>query len=377
MSESSATAAEFDFEFLGYESVAALNYNQRYIYSNSRPDFISYLRNKGRNPKRNQGYAESNVRPIARRIHQVHEYFWDEGTVITELSTDLADQFVTALNQDTYRTRTDEPYAEGSKRKFTDALKVYFQFRDVEWQPEITFGQGESTMDSDPFRRRERPKLLDAAYEYRSPPSYKNLSPEERDRWKAYLAQQLGEPKESIGLDRWEELQQSWKFPSLISTSLDLGPRAALIERLTTKTLDLRNEEVCIPADMAVKNNTEWTNELTSESVMMLEQWLEQRSNMTKYDNSDRIWLNRKGNPYNSGSLNDLLDSLIGIANIARGNRKLTWHSIRHSTGMYTYEQTEDLGMVSDILRHKSIEAAEIYSHPTPEAKREVIEAIR
>jgi site-specific recombinase XerD len=377
MSDSPAADPEFDFEFLGSESVTPLNYNQQFIYSNSRSDLIAYLRNKAKKPKRNEGYAESNVRPIARRIHQIHEYFWNGGTVITELSTDHADQFVTALNQDTYRTRTGDPYAEGSKRKFTESLKTYFQFRDIEWQPEITFGQGEPTMDSDPFERRERPKLLDASYEYRSPPNYTNLSPEERDRWKAHLAQQLGEPKESIGPDRWEELQQSWKFPSLISTSLDLGPRAALINRLTTGALDLQNGEVYIPPEMAVKNNTDWTNELTSDSVMMLEKWLEQRSNMTKYDNSDRIWLNRKGNPYDSGNLNDLLDSLIEIADIDQGNRKLTWHSIRHSTGLYIYNQKEDLGMVADILRHKSIEAAEIYSHPTPEAKREVIEAIR
>jgi site-specific recombinase XerD len=61
-------------------------------------------------------------------------------------------------------------------------------------------------------------------------------------------------------------------------------------------------------------------------------------------------------------------------AGIEAENRTLTWHSIRHSTGMYVYNQERDLSLVAEILRHKSLESARKYAHPTPETKRNIVE---
>jgi hypothetical protein len=105
--------------------------------------------------------------------------------------------------------------------------------------PPITFGTEEPSFDSDPFTRRERELLLNTALDYRSPPSYSNVTPEERDRWNAQLAQYLGKPKEEVSPDDWEELQRTWKFASIISTALDAGWRAKLVERLETIILTL------------------------------------------------------------------------------------------------------------------------------------------
>lgn len=108
----------------------------------------------------------------------------------------------------------------------------------------------------------------------------------------------------------------------------------------------------------------------------MLQRWFEQRSNNQNYDESNRVWLNRKGNPYGSNNLNNLLGNLIEKSSITPGNRTFSWHSIRHSVGTYVYDRTQDLGFVAEILRHKTLEAARKYAHPTPEAKRGVIEEI-
>jgi site-specific recombinase XerD len=64
-------------------------------------------------------------------------------------------------------------------------------------------------------------------------------------------------------------------------------------------------------------------------------------------------------------------------AGIEANGRNLTWHSIRHSTGMYVYNQHKDLELVAEILRQKSLQAAKRYAHPTPETKRDVIESIQ
>jgi hypothetical protein len=45
--------------------------------------------------------------------------------------------------------------------------------------------------------------------------------------------------------------------------------------------------------------------------------------------------------------------------------------------GMYVYNQHKDLKLVAEVLRQKSIEAATRYAHPTPETKKDAVEAIQ
>ncbi|GAB3680508.1 hypothetical protein GCM10028857_03320 [Salinarchaeum chitinilyticum] len=366
-----------EFEFLGPNSLSHLNYHQSVLYQEHWEGLLDYLRTRGKNPDRNRGYSESNVRPVARRIHQVHAFAWADGPVSITISPEQADQFVSALNEDTVLNSDGEAYAEGSKRKFTQALRVYFSYRGIDWEPDIRFTEEQASLGSDPFSLDERELLLNTSFDHRSPPNYSNVSPEERDRWNAYLAQVLERPKQSIGPDDWEELQKSWKIPSLVSTALDCGWRAEMVARLPTSLVNLGEGRILIPPEIAVKNDQQWEAELSDRSTKMLDRWFSQRENKTKYDESDQIWLNRKGNPYSSRTLNDLLSNLIDEAGIDEEGRRLTWHSIRHSTGMYVYDQHKDLELVAEILRHSTLEAARKYAHPTPESKQDVIESIQ
>ena len=65
----------------------------------------------------------------------------------------------------------------------------------AEWEPNITFAADSSTQPREHPTRDERGAIRDAALEYGSIPSYNNLSPAERDRWKRYLAQRFEKPK--------------------------------------------------------------------------------------------------------------------------------------------------------------------------------------
>lgn len=193
----------------------------------------------------------------------------------------------------------------------------------------------------------------------------------------AQLAQDLGKPKREIGTQDWETLHLSWKIPSLISTTLDCGWRAEMVGRLECELANLDTGQVMIPSSLAVKNDKKWIFELSSRSTRILSKWLRQRANRPKYDENDEIWLNRRGNPYNSATLNNILQTLIEDAGIQDEGRKLTWHSIRHSTGRYVYNQEKDLGLVAEVLRHVSLDSARKYPHPTPETKEEVVESIQ
>ena len=86
---------------------------------------------------------------------------------------------------------------------------------------------------------------------------------------------------------------------------------------------------------------------------MGLEQWLEERSRIDRYEETDALWLTRYGNPYGSRSLNRLLRKIIDETDINSEDRDLTWYSIRHSVGTYMTEE-RDLKAAATQLRHKS-----------------------
>lgn len=364
-------------EVLEFIDPDELNRQQKEIFASVWENLVDYVRIQGKNPDRNVGYAESNVRPICRRIYQIHIHYWKKtGEYGSPLRTEQADEFVTALNEDKYLTNSGEPYSECSKRKFVNALVVFFNSRGKKWNPEIKFNRTTASKSSiDPLTIDERERILAAATEISNLPSYKNVSPEERDRYSRYLSQKLGKPKSDIGPEDWK--RQSWKISSLISVSLDIGPRAALIKRLLWNMLNLEGGCVNIPGSVAVKNNQKWKSALTERSVRLLTKWREQCKTLDKYQDDDHIWLNRNGNPYCSRTLNSLFDKLLDEAGISESGRKLSWHSIRHSTGRYAYAQTEDLEAVAEILRHTSLESARRYAHPSIEMKRDVVESLQ
>ena len=369
--------SEIEFEFLSSESLPELNFQQKLLYSEFHSEFIEYLRTRGKHPSKHIGYEESGIRPRVRRVHQVFDYVWQQNRMVLELTPEMADEFVDGLRTDAITRKDGEDYTQGTKRKFVNALESYFRFVGTDWEPETRFRDGPPVLASDPYTRRERELLLNTSFEFKSPPSYSNVSPEERDRWKAYLAQFLGKPKSEVSRSDWEKMERSWKFPALISTALDAGWRAEMVGRLETGFVDLDTGQIVIQPEVAVKNDEKWIVELTKRSVKLLEKWFDERATREKYDDSNMIWLNRQGNPYNSDTLNDLLTSLMEDAGIEEKGRNLTWHSIRHSTGMYIYDRERDLALVAEILRHKSLESARKYAHPTPETKTEVLEAIQ
>jgi integrase len=368
---------EVDCEYLSEDSLAALNYQQQLIFAEFWEQWLTWIREKGKKPARHIGYSASNVRPLARRVYQVFAYYWNWDKIILELTQEAADHYLEKVDRGDITTQRENEYAEPSKSKFRGALKAYFKYKGVDWTPEISFSKSEPANSSDPFTQRERELLLDAALEYKSPPTYANVTPEERDRWNAWIAQDLGKPKAEVTPEDWETLSRSWKIPSLISSALDAGWRAAMVDRLNVAQINKEKGKVIIPPGKAVKNDAEWKNELSTRTTKILRKWLSQRKNKEKYDDSAAVWLNRKGNRYNSKTLNRLLRNLMDNAGIEANGRKLTWHSIRHSTGMYLYERYGDLGIVAEVLRHQSLESARKYAHPTPESKQSAIEEIQ
>jgi len=313
---------------------------------------------------------------MSRRVHQVFEYTWEKEGPITTLQPRHADAFIAALDRDEIRKSGGGRYDGDSKRKFADALAAWFRWAGEDWEATITFTADEPRNNSNLFTRKEIESLWQASLEYKGVPAYNNLSPDERDRWKAHIAQELSKPKENVIPADWEQLNHNWKIPSLVQTTRKAGWRAAMVGRLKVEWYDEETQSVHIPRGKAVKNNDSWTQELPNDAARPLERWLSQRENIAKYDDRDEMWLNRRGNPYTSNNLNNLLDNLMEDAGISASGRKLTWHSFRHTIGTYVYHDERDLKLVAEILRQKSKSSAERYVHVPPEMKRSVAERL-
>jgi integrase len=352
------------------QSFSELGQRQQDIFESKVERFKQYLRSEGKDPLKQKGYAEKSIGTRVSRVLQAIQWIWEQDGATTEITPEQADQVIESLATDDFRRQDNGRYREDSKRKISDALVNWFQFKDSDWEPDITFQGEASTDNADPFTKNEVSTLWEASLTYKSIPKYNNLTPEERDRWRRYLAQELGKPKNDVNPADWEKVNTSWKIPSIIGTERAAGWRPALIERMKVDWYDANSKTIIIPGSQAVKNDSQWVQHLPNKATDPLERWIEQRENIKKYDNSDYMWLNRKGNPYNSKTLNDLLDGLIEEAEVSVGGRKISWYSFRHTLGTYTYEEFHDLEIVAETLRQNSTASAARYVHPTDEILR-------
>jgi site-specific recombinase XerD len=156
------------------------------------------MQNIGKSPAEGEGYAPDTVSSRAYRLDVFYRWVWDqEDRSTTQITHDHADDWMREL---AYGDTTQENKA--SHRK---AIKMLFRWRanelgDEEWEPEISFSTNAGgTNPKDYLTEEERQRVRDAVLEYGSVPNYNGLSPDERDRWKAHLAQRFEKPKADVG----------------------------------------------------------------------------------------------------------------------------------------------------------------------------------
>ena len=350
-----------------------LNELQQEAFNERLARFADYLSTKGKEPKRNKGYAEGSVTERVSRFRRLMKWIWAHEGATTEFSPQHGDLVNEALEEDTLRKTDDGRYSDNTKRKFNDVLRNWFEFQNEEWEPTYTFSDNNPDPENkpNPFSKEELRQLTEASLTFEDIPRYNNLSPDERGQWKIHISQKLEKPKDEVVPADWDKINNSWKIPSLIRTARGHGWRPALVGRMKTGWYDSDEQAIFIPAGASPKNDASWREDLIDEEAMWLERWLDQRSLMDKYKDRDEIWLTRKGNPYGSGPLNDLLDKLQDEAGINPRGRKLVWYSFRHSIGTYVYDEYKDLDIVRRKLRQKSKQSAIKYIHPLPETQRE------
>jgi site-specific recombinase XerD len=348
-----------------------LNRRQLEDYKQHRKEVLGWLWEVGKNPEREEGYSKSVTRNMAYRLSKIYRWVWErEDRYTTEITHEHADAYLREIAGRDWKNSNKSQYLKAFKRLFK------WQTQNVggePWEPEITFyPSSDEYQPQDYLTLEERKRLREASLEYGDVPSYGNLTPNERSRWKAHIAQRLEKPKEDVSKADWERVN-SWKIPSLVATSLDAGLRPVEVERAIVSWIDTQNRVLRIPKEESSKNRDNWIVSLRDQTARSLQLWLEERSNYPKYESTDTVWLTRRSNPYQSESLNYILSQLCEKAGIETTSRDISWYSIRHSTGTYM-THFEDLGAAKEQLRHRSERTTLKYDNAPVEERRDALD---
>lgn len=207
----------------------------------------------GKEPDRATGFSKDTVVRTAYRIDQFYRWVWEVQGYTTNIDHGEADSYV--------RHIASSDHSQTHKSNTISALQRLFKWKanvigSDPWEPPFAISRNSSaTQPRDFLTAQERSKLRETALEYGSVPSYDDLTPEKRSRWKEHLAQRFGKPIEAISPDDWDRAN-GWKIPSLVWTSLDAGLRPIEVERTTIGWIDTENCVLWIPKDESSKIGT-------------------------------------------------------------------------------------------------------------------------
>ena len=341
-------------------------------YRKYKTNLLEWLYHVGKDPEYAEGYAKETVRQASYKTDKFYRWLWEQRErYTTELSPSDADEYMKEL------VYSDKDYSTGYKASTQKCLKRLFKWlrfergREVEWDPTHIFSQ-DLSQPRDFLSVDERQRIREAALEYGTVPNYDGLTPEERDKWCAHLAQRFGKPKEEVSPMDWERAN-GWKVPSMVWVSLDCGLRPVEVGRARVEWVDVDNLTLRIPKEESSKNTDNWIVGITEKTGTALKRWLQERENYQQYEGTDALWVTREGNPYDSGSLKYILERLCEIADIDHENRKMSWYTIRHSVGTYMTRE-EDLAAAQAQLRHQSPETTMRYDQTPVEDRRDALD---
>ena len=332
-------------------------------YRQFKHDLLKWLATFGKNPSHRRGYSNTVLKTTNYKVDKAYRWRWrTHEKYSTHFTPEDADEMMEELAlMSNYTDSTLLTYVKAIKRLFK--YKNHRESTDYEWDCNVQLTQSTANNARDYFRENEFPLLYEAALSYNSVKSYHNtsMSPEERENLKAHLAQRFGIQKEAVTPEHFKRAN-CWKIPSLVATTLDTGLRPIEVGRAKVDWVNLQHGELNIPKEESTKNFEDWSCALSSKSVQGLERWLDERSAYDDYDDRDELWLTQRENPYDSNSLNYLLDKLKDEAGIEERGRDLTWYSIRHGVATM-WANKEGIHHARDQLRHKSSKTTMRYVH--------------
>lgn len=330
-------------------------------------DFLNWLYHEGKKPDKAEGFAQGTIRKTSYHTGQIMRWLWDQRGYTIQLTPEDADDLMRELGR--YSS-----FADSNLNNIVKTIKRIFSYynhekgSEIEWSCNYKISEPDVT-NRDYFKKDEFRALYEASLNHGAVKHYNNCTIKERSQLKSQLAQRFEKAKSEIGPHDFERAN-SFKVPSMVATSLDMGLRPIEVSRATTNWVNLDDGVIEIPATESTKNEDNWECVLSQNAIRALDRWLGERSSLEKYENTNALWLNKKGNRYRSKSLNYLLDDLIEEAGIEPAGRDLTWYSIRHGAATL-WARDEDIQDAQQQLRHVKVETTIGYAHSDPDDRRD------
>ncbi|WP_435129781.1 tyrosine-type recombinase/integrase [Halobaculum sp. D14] len=326
-----------------------LTEKQAVDYYEHRKAFLTWLLNFGKNKQRAKGYSPYTVYNTGYRTAEFDLWSWKQNGRY-DVPPTQAD--VTGFMEEVALSDV----ADSTKGKKLEALRRYSGWLqdyhgEDEWEFAWKFKSGGGNNQPRDFLSvRERRQIRQAA-----------LNAE-------------GSPKHGVeSLEDTDFEDGSWKVTSLVWTSLDAGLRPVEVRRARCSWVDTENGVLRIPREDSAKNEGNWTVGLTDRTSTGLERWIRERETHPRYEESDRLWLTRRGNPYSAKALRQLLHRLCEQAGIDTENRSMSWYTIRHSVGTYMTKE-RDLAAAKAQLRHRNAQTTMKYDQVPVEDRRDALD---
>lgn len=343
-----------------------LNRRQLKVYNSWRLDFSNWAHDRGKEPEFYEGYSIASMRNIISRIETFCLWLYqsDRGFTTDFRVSDVDAYWNKVLKpKDSTKTRSD--------RRTINNVSLVLKHQGIEYKipksKEVhkRINKKKSNSFTDWLRPNELKAVRDASLEAYYIPPREDHEPGEQEKYTAKLAQTLRKPKNELTDEDWAK-GRSWKIPSIVYVSRDVGFRPTEIEKSNTNWLVLKDKPeeyswLKIPKDEDSKEGeNDWSPILSNETVRILKLWLDERKEDPAYDDRDEIWLNREGNQYNADSLGDIMFKLMETAGIDTDNRETGWYMMRRGVGT-ELGNAEGISAVMSQLRIKREETARRY----------------
>lgn len=184
-------------------------------------------------------------------------------------------------------------------------------------------------------------------------------------------------PKKEKKLPRffyYNELQMLFDVPDLNNP---LGQRDRLIlemlyatgvrvsELVNIELKDISNKEIKVLG----KGNKERIVRYGSYAEEILNLYLNNGYKKLNVRNTNKVFINNKGNPLTTRGVKYILDNIIKKTSI---DKKISPHMLRHTFATHLLNEGCDITSVSELLGHASLSATAIYTHITNDRLKEV-----
>jgi site-specific recombinase XerD len=147
---------------------------------------------------------------------------------------------------------------------------------------------------------------------------------------------------------------------ALYSMLYCLGLR--LGEALAINIGDIDFEKQCII--IHGKGRRERTLPLTVEMIRLLKQWIKHRKNIFNSNNSNALFLSKKGNRLALRTAEDNFQHIIASVEVFSVGHVVP-HTLRHCFASHALETEHDLVVIKAMLGHVLMKSTEIYLHPS------------